>query len=471
MVRILLPHNPLRFKRCVAVFMSNRISEVSIPFQKDNLTGLPLCRGRHCFYEMIYYSQQLGAGMSRTPLFVRIARPTYGTYLKRKHQIETVGLENLPADGPYLVLGNHTHLMDAFFVSTSLPVHIRWVIGAHLFKNQILKVLLQKLVGGISKQQGRSDFQTIRDISEAFKRGEVVGMFPEGTRTWDGEPLGFDETTAKLVRMFKVPVVFVLLESGYAQKPRWADKARKGRLTIRVLKPFTPEEIKQLSLQELLDHLTQQLAFSHRRWQEEHHYAYSGPAQALGLQQVLYLCPECGAGSSIVTHDDQVECAQCGFALALDAYDRFSLVRGSRSFIDVPQWHAWERGELEKFLVDAKDDTPLFPPDKGELFQLGVGNRLRLLTKRFTLSLSAQGLTLTRLDHKSSDVLGDSKVLQFPFNRIQSMIVNVKSTVELYMDDTLYRVRIHKRSSILKYIESYQTIKARATKTQAEVGT
>jgi len=167
--------------------------------------------------------------MSKTPLFVKIARPTYGTLLKSKHRIQTVGLENLPSDGPYLVLGNHTHLMDAFFVSASLPVHIHWVIGAHLFKNQILKILLQKLVGGISKQQGRSDFQTIRDISEVFKRGEVVGMLPEGTRTWDGEPLGFDETTAKLVRMFKVPVVFVLLESGYAQKPRWAGQRPRKR--------------------------------------------------------------------------------------------------------------------------------------------------------------------------------------------------------------------------------------------------
>ncbi len=409
--------------------------------------------------------------MSKTPLFVKIARPTYGTLLKSKHRIQTVGLENLPSDGPYLVLGNHTHLMDAFFVSASLPVHIHWVIGAHLFKNQILKILLQKLVGGISKQQGRSDFQTIRDISEVFKRGEVVGMLPEGTRTWDGEPLGFDETTAKLVRMFKVPVVFVLLESGYAQKPRWADKARKGPLTIRVLKPLMPEEMKKLSLQELLDHLKHQLAFSHRQWQSQHNHAYLSSALALGLQQVLYLCPECGAGSSIVTHGDLVECAQCGFTLRLDAYDRFSVVRGSKAFADVPEWHAWERGELEKFLAESKDDTPLFPPDQGVLFQLGVGDHLRVLTKRFELSLSAQGMALTRLDRKSSDVLGDSEVFLFPFNRIQSMIVNVKSTVELYMDDTQYRVRIHKRSSILKYIESYQSIKARASLTQAEVGT
>jgi 1-acyl-sn-glycerol-3-phosphate acyltransferase len=113
----------------------------------------------------------------------------------------------------------------------------------------------------------------------------------------------------------------------------------------------------------------------------------------------------------------------------------------------------------------------LFPPDQGVLLQLGVGKRLRVLTKRFELSLSAQGIDLIRQDRKSSDILGSAETFRFPFNRIQSMIVNVKSTVELYMDDTLYRVRIHKRSSILKYFESYQAIKARELSAQAKVGT
>jgi 1-acyl-sn-glycerol-3-phosphate acyltransferase len=42
------------------------------------------------------------------------------------------------------------------------------------------------------------------------------------------------------------------------------------------------------------------------------------------------------------------------------------------------------------------------------------------------------------------------------FTDIQSMIINAKNTVELYHLHTLYRIRIHKRGCILKYVEAYQ---------------
>ncbi len=74
---------------------------------------------------------------------------------------------------------------------------------------------MERWIGAISKQQGRSDLFTIRAISESLKQGDIVGVFPEGTRTWDGEPAGFDEAIAKLVKIFKVPpIVLINLEGG-----------------------------------------------------------------------------------------------------------------------------------------------------------------------------------------------------------------------------------------------------------------
>ncbi|MFA7671876.1 MAG: lysophospholipid acyltransferase family protein, partial [Sphaerochaetaceae bacterium] len=173
--------------------------------------------------------------MSRKPFFIHFIGLTYGSYLKIHYKIKTAGFENIPKEGPYLVLSNHTHLLDSFFISAVMDSHIRWIAGAYLFKNQILKILLTKLVGSIGKQQGRSDLTTISNVKEAFRKGENVGLFPEGTRTWDGEPLGFSVATAKFVRLFNVPVVLMNLEGNYALKPRWAQKARKGPFTIRVV--------------------------------------------------------------------------------------------------------------------------------------------------------------------------------------------------------------------------------------------
>lgn len=48
------------------------------------------------------------------------------------------------------------------------------------------------------------------------------------------------------------------------------------------------------------------------------------------------------------------------------------------------------------------------------------------------------------------------KDLFLAFENIQSLIINAKNTVELYHDNTLYRIRIFKRGCILKYGEMYQ---------------
>ncbi|WP_320128187.1 lysophospholipid acyltransferase family protein [uncultured Sphaerochaeta sp.] len=404
--------------------------------------------------------------MSKTPLFIKIARPTYGAYLLRRNHIETIGMDILAQiQGPFLVLGNHTHTLDSFFISAASPVHIRWVAGAYLFKLRGVKTMLGSWIGGISKQQGRSDLFTIKAISAALKKGEVVGLFPEGTRTWDGEPVGFDNATAKLVRMFKVPVVIINLEGGYLLKPRWADKTRKGKAILRVLPPLMPETIKSMTLAQLKTYLESNIGFSHQAWQKQHHTPFRSKTKAKGLERVLYLCPDCGCRSCLTTSGNSVVCSHCDMTVKFDEYDHFTLVKGKNPFKDLPSWHTWEKEQLRNLLQNEKKEDLLFPPDQGVLLQKGKGNRLIRLSKHFELTLSREGMVAHTLETKQE------KTLSFPFDQVQSMIINAKSTIELYLDGELYRIRIQKDSSILKYIECYKTIKELTKALPLEVST
>jgi 1-acyl-sn-glycerol-3-phosphate acyltransferase len=350
-------------------------------------------------------------------------------------------------------------------------VHIRWVAGAYLFKLRGLKTMLSKWIGSISKQQGRSDFQTIRDISEALKKGDVVGLFPEGTRTWDGEPVGFDEATAKLVRIFKVPVVIMNLEGGYFLKPRWAEKSRKGIVTLRVLPPLMPEQIKTMKLAEIKEHLDSQINFSHREWQKRTHRPYRNRNNAVGLEKVLYICPDCGARSSLRTEKNLIRCDHCNMTVKLDEYDHFSSIEGNNTFQDLPQWHAWETKVLETLLQTEKNTELLFPPDRGVLLQIGLGNKLITLSKDFETNLSKEGIAIYKKDTKGKGIQGNEETLLFPFETIQSMIVNAKSTLELYRGEELYRIRIERNASILKYVECYQLTKQQSKIKKSEVCT
>lgn len=394
--------------------------------------------------------------MSKTPLFIRIARPTYGKWLNWYHDVHTAGYGLLPKEGPYLILANHTHTYDAFFISSSLPVHVRWVAGAYLFKNQALKLLLGKWVGGIAKQQGRSDLQTIRDISAAFKAGEIVGLFPEGTRTWDGEPVGFELATAKLVRMFHVPVVIMHVEGAYGQKPRWAKKPRRGPITLRVMRVISPDELRALSVAQAHRLLVESLGFSHVAWQQEKRIPYVSPEMAEGLEKVLYLCPSCKGRSTIVTKGRTIRCTACDLQGELDNFDQLHPISGNfHSVLNIPSWHQWERKELATLTARTSADGMLFPPDTGVLLQKGVGKRLVTLSKEFTLSMTPSGMELVFGPGSRHALLQGAQSLVFEFKDVQSMIINAKSTVELYHQDQLWRIRIAEDRSIVKYTELY----------------
>ena len=402
--------------------------------------------------------------MSKTPFFIKLARPTYGRWLLWRHRVKKVGYELLPEEGPFLVLSNHVNFYDPFFISSSMKVHVRWVAGAYLFKNQFLKTLLGRWVGGIAKQQGRSDLQTIRDISAAFKEGEVVGLFPEGTRTWDGEPLVFSEATAKLVRLFRVPVVLINLEGAYALKPRWAKRGRSGAVTIRVVRVLQPEQVRAMSVAALLDLLRGQLAFSHRRWQRTAMIPFRSVAMAEGLERVLYLCPSCGGRSTITTRTHHIRCTACSASWELDPYDTLHpLEHGPDSIQSVADWHRWEKGEIGRL-----QGSPLFPPDRGVLLQCGVEGRLVTLAKRFTVQLERDRIIVVFDGVVPTGMLKGQKTVVFTFGRMQSMIINVKSTVEFFHEDQLWRIRVASDRSILKYVEWYDALRSPVTDGKGE---
>ncbi|MGE4454778.1 MAG: lysophospholipid acyltransferase family protein [Sphaerochaeta sp.] len=362
----------------------------------------------------------------------------------KRNKIQVVGMEYLTEiKPPFLVMANHTHTFDPFFISSASPVHIRWVAGAYLFKMRGLGTLMEKWIGAIAKQQGRSDLFTIRTISDSLKAGDIVGVFPEGTRTWDGEPVGFDEAIAKLIKIFKVPIVLINLEGVYGLRPRWARKTRKGTAVLRVLPPIPYEVIDQLSVKELYALLQEKLCFSYRSWQDEHHQKFQSKHGAEGAEQVLHICPDCHAVSTIGTKGTMITCKNCSLTMELDPYDKLHTRKGESTFADIAAWHSWQKA----FSESPEGESLIYPPDRGVLFQTADSRHLKLLSKDFTLNLQREGMLLKEQTGKE---------YHMAFSDIQSMIINAKNTLELYHQQTLYRIRIHKRGCILKYVEAYR---------------
>lgn len=122
---------------------------------------------------------------------IRLARLTYSRMVRRKYQIKLENQQLLDQiDGPFLLLSNHSHGIDFIMLSSSFPFHLKWVTGAYLFKmNAFVHYVVNSIAQCIAKEQGKSDLSTIIEMKKALAGGSVVGLFPEGTRTWDGDSI------------------------------------------------------------------------------------------------------------------------------------------------------------------------------------------------------------------------------------------------------------------------------------------
>ena len=390
---------------------------------------------------------------NRMPFLIRIARMTYGKMLQAKGRLR---LKNeCGADlnaGPYLLLLNHVAILDPVMVSALMPKHVRWVAGAYLFKTWFLNLVIGKWCRAIPKQQGRRDLSTFRAIQRALKDGDNVGLFPEGTRTWDGEMMPVSYVPlAKLLRLYKVPVLFVHLEGGFARHPRWADHERQGSVVANVKYMLTPEQLEEMDVHTLADTVEKYLHFSNDEWKQTIQYDFKSPRRAEGLQRLLYLCPSCKGIDSLKTKDNRIICKKCGCSTILD--DKDNLTSIDTPFTRLSQWHSWEAEQIREISE--------FPKENGVLLQKGDANDegdLETLSKDFSVQLKDNTICIRYTD-------GTNKALDLPLHKVTSLILNAKQTMELFCEDVLYRIRLLPDSSSLKYHEYYLSYKKNVKET------
>lgn len=132
---------------------------------------------------------------------------------------------------PFLIIGNHTHFLDPLFINAILDYPIVWVAARGTFQAWWAGPIL-KASGAIAKQKEVPDIITIRQIYATLGKNGVVGIFPEGSVTWDGNFGELPKGSRKLLEKVKVPIMSVKIRGGYLSKPRWANHSRNGKIEI-----------------------------------------------------------------------------------------------------------------------------------------------------------------------------------------------------------------------------------------------
>ena len=99
------------------------------------------------------------------------------------------GRENVPLNGPLIVIANHVHLIDPFLLAFSFPRRIYFMAKEELFRYPFLRSLLRW--SGVfpvhRKGMEKEKQKALRNAKDVLGRGSILGMFPEGRRSHDGK--------------------------------------------------------------------------------------------------------------------------------------------------------------------------------------------------------------------------------------------------------------------------------------------
>ena len=96
--------------------------------------------------------------------------------------LEVVGLENVPLEGPLILMINHTSLIDPAMAGGVMPREIVAMSKIENFRDPILGIIV-RLYGAFPVRRGEVDLQATRRALEVLHNGEVLLMAPEGTRS------------------------------------------------------------------------------------------------------------------------------------------------------------------------------------------------------------------------------------------------------------------------------------------------
>ena len=122
--------------------------------------------------------------------FYRFAKVVCNVVCKLWFKLEYYGMENLPKDRGYILVGNHQSYWDPVMMGLKLDTTLTFMANEKLFHKPVLAPIIRGL-GAFPVNLKKPDMTAIRTAKKVVKDGKVLALFPEGTRSHDGKLLKF----------------------------------------------------------------------------------------------------------------------------------------------------------------------------------------------------------------------------------------------------------------------------------------
>ncbi|MCU0575580.1 MAG: 1-acyl-sn-glycerol-3-phosphate acyltransferase [Desulfobacterota bacterium] len=191
---------------------------------------------RICGHKVLRVPQRRWYSKDTSPLPM-ILKPIARLIIKPLFKIEIQGLDNIPPRGPAILLPNHTSFLDSVILGFFTSRNVWFMAKNSEYHHPFMKWFLRH-ASSFPVRRYTIDVLAVRNAIRVVQQGHILGIFPEGERTWEGEMLPFKTGTMRLILALGVPVLPVGISGAYELMPRWTSSIKRVPVKVAIGQPL-----------------------------------------------------------------------------------------------------------------------------------------------------------------------------------------------------------------------------------------
>ena len=366
----------------------------------------------------------------------RLASPFFALHCSLKYNFKAKKVK-LPKEA-CLILANHDAALDPVFIGLVVKKPIYFVSMDDLLASKFPGRLLKYWLNPIPKAKGIADIRCIKLMMKTLKEGQNVCLFPTGSRSYDGELCSLDPSISKLLKVLKVPVVFMNIIGNYGGDPRWGNKPRRGYMETKIRCIMSKDEIQSLSNEELYSKCIEYLNAGN-----EVIKPFKSKRSAEYIERILFRCPDCGTLNSIYSKGNYFECTHCGLKMEYTPNLTFNRINGNTNINNVREWYLDEASWIKS--LDFTNSFELFKEEGVSLYDVERLKEKHCIYENAKVTCYSDHIHIEK----------DNESFELNFNEIDSSAIIGKNKCNFYQGEKTYQFIGNERFNAIKYVMIY----------------